>query len=457
MQSSARRLYIASIALAATLLAVFGSSLSAAHGSGSAATRAKHSAATKVGFGPTTVIDDQRLSGEPDIKICGPNSTWSYGNCGQNNPYASVPWGFSTTSSFIWRSEDQGRTFKLVPSNVATGKPTTCPGGGDTDLGVFPGATQATDGVNFIDLQALNNFSSGVSANGGQSFMCSPVAVLASAVDRQWFGFYKTPGTTGSDVYLDYDIADGGTVAPQCVQGVNSAGNAFVAQDSSTGGLVFNPVVVVDCNDGIAGNMQVNQKTGEIYAIHTAFAKPATCSTADSVVVNRSTDHGATWARGVVYAPAALTAACANDVTTGQDFAALAIDKSGGLYAVWSQAPVDASGSLTGASHIYFSYSGDNGKTWTSEKQVDAGLNTNLDVFPWIAAGDAGRIDIVFYGTNKTDPKLGWDPGVQTTNWYPYLTQSLSATGKKPTFSKPIAVAQHASHNGGICTMGIGC
>ena len=76
-----------------------------------------------IGFGATTVVDDQRPAGEPGVKVCGPSATWSLGNCGGDNPYATAPWGFSTTSSFIWRSEDKGRTYKLVPSNSTTGKP----------------------------------------------------------------------------------------------------------------------------------------------------------------------------------------------------------------------------------------------------------------------------------------------------------------------------------------------
>lgn len=406
-------------------------------------------------FGPTTVVDDQRLAGEPDIKVCGPTATWSYGNCGQNNPYASVPWGFSTTSSFMWRSEDQGRTFKLVPANVGTGKPTACPGGGDTDLGISPGTTEAHDRVNFIDLQSLTNFSSGVSNDGGQTFTCSPVTVGATAVDRQWFGFYKKAGSPGSDVYLDYDIVDG-SATPQCVTGSNSAGNAFVVQDSSTGGLTFNPFVVVDCNDGIAGNMQVNQRNGHVFAIHTAYAKPASCgNSTDAVFVNKSTDRGATWTRTVVYTPSALTSSCQHDVTTGQDFAVLAIDKSGGLHAVWSQAPVDSNGNVIGPSHVFYSYSGDEGKHWTAERRVDTG--NNVDIFPWIAAGDRGHVDIVWYGTTQKSTTGPWDPGKQTTNWYPYLTQSVNATSSTPTFSAPVKVSQHPNHNGGICTNGIGC
>jgi hypothetical protein len=412
-------------------------------------------AAAGLGFGAATVVDDQRLGGEPDIKECGPSATWSYGNCGLDNPYASIPWGFSTTSSYLWRSEDQGNTFKLVPSNSLTGKPDNCPGGGDTDLGVSPGATQSQDYLAFADLQGLTNFSTGTSANGGQTWLCNPVSSFATAVDRQWFGFYGNTSRPGSAVYLDYDVADGASAYPsqQCALSSNAAGNAFVIQKSTDGGLTFSPFTVASCNDGIAGNIEVNQTTGEVFAIHTGYANPAAANSADAVEVDTSTDGGTTWTAHTVYA---CTPTSTSDCTTGQDFAVLAIDESGGLYAVWSQAPTDTSGSVNGPSHIYYSYSANNATTWTAPTQVDRGT-TNVDLFPWIAAGSAGAVDIVWYGTTKSASATGWDPGQQQSYWYPYLTQSLNANSSAPSFTAPVAVAQHSNHYGGICTMGLGC
>jgi uncharacterized protein YkwD len=424
---------------------------------GSHARSSAASVAAPIGFGATTVVDDQRAAGEPDIKVCGPSSSWSYGNCGQDNPYASAPWGFSTTSSFIWRSEDRAKSFKLVPSNNMTGKPTTCPGGGDTDLAVSPGATQATDFLDFIDLQALTNFSDGVSADGGGSWACNPVSSAATAVDRQWFGIYKNPAGAylhvpgnGSIVYLDYDIA-AGSLLPQCAAGdpnTNTNGNLFVVQKSTDGGLTYSPPALVDCNDGIAGNIQVNQTTGHVFALHTAYST-TTGANADAIVVNRSTDAGTTWGRSTVFQ-------CSNDCTVGQDFAVLAIDKSGNLYVVWSQAPIAPGGSITGPSHIFYSYSTNDGLAWSPARQVDHGT-TDVNVFPWVAAGNSGAIDVVWYGTTKGAAAPSFDSGVQTTDWFPYISQSLNATSSAATFSTPVAVSQHPNHNGGICTMGIGC
>jgi hypothetical protein len=406
-------------------------------------------AATTPAFGPTTIVEDQREGAEPDIKVCGPTTTWSYGNCGQNNPYASAPFGFSTTSSWLWRSEDQGKTFKLTPSNNTTGKPDICPGGGDTDLQVSPGATQSSDFLNFIDLQGLTNFSSGTSPDGGTTFTCDPASSEATIVDRQWFGIYHHPGTAGSAVYLDYDEV----ASPTCAADLNSAGNTFVVQKSLDNGLTYAPPVVADCNDGIAGNMEVNQNNGHVFAVHTSYTSPANSAGPDAVTVDRSTDGGTTWTRHQVFG---CTPTATTDCTTGQDFAVLAIDKAGGLYVVWSQAPTDHGGNVTGPSHIYLSYSANEGNTWTTPHQVDFS-GTNVDLFPWIAAGNAGAVDIVWYGTSRAPAATAWDPGSQVSFWYPYMTQSLNANSSSPTFSAPVRVAQHSNHWGGICTMGLGC
>jgi len=424
-----------------------------------------------IGFGNTSVVEDQREGAEPDVKVCGPDNTWSYANCGLDNPYVSWPYGFSTTSSFISRSEDQGKTFKLVPNNNGTGKPSACPGGGDTDLGVSPGATQAQDFLSFSDLQSLTNFSSGTSPDAGRTFTGNCLSTFAAGVDRQWFGFFKNQSTasgvfgtgpsTGPAAYLDYDIVAGTTSAPNCS---TVGSNSFVVQRSTDGGFSYSPPVTVDCNDGIAGNMQVNNtqfinnqpnpRYGHVYAIHTAYANPAG-TTPDVVTVNRSTDGGSTWTKTVAFTP--TVAACNPDCVVGEDFAVLAIDKAGGLYAVWAQNRVDSTGAITGPGHIYYSYSADEGNHWTPEQQVDANGTTDVNLFAWVAAGDPGKIDVVWYGTTKASDVNTYDSGSQTTDWFPYLSQSLNANGTNATFSTPVRVSQHPNHNGGICTMGIGC
>src|SRR4051794_1245846 len=68
--------------------------------------------------------------------------------------YTSVPGSVSSGTSWIWRSLDNGKTFKWVPAATPkAGKVPTCVGGGDTELAVDTGGH-----LYFNDL-TLPNFS----------------------------------------------------------------------------------------------------------------------------------------------------------------------------------------------------------------------------------------------------------------------------------------------------------
>ena len=53
-----------------------------------------------IGFSHAVVVDEQRPGFEPDVKVDG-NGTI----------YSSVPFGFSTTQSFVWASRDRGNSY----------------------------------------------------------------------------------------------------------------------------------------------------------------------------------------------------------------------------------------------------------------------------------------------------------------------------------------------------------
>jgi hypothetical protein len=151
-------------------------------------------------------------------------------------------------------------------------------------------------------------------------------------------------------------------------------------------------------------------------------------------------------------------------VTVGQDFSPIAIDRGGNLYLTWSRASVDSTGNVSSSSQIYMAVSTDHGAHWGAPVRVTAAtptLQTNL--FPWIAAGDPGRVDIVWYGT----PTLGSCPsqpcgssGIQA-HWSVMMTQSLNtivngAPNTAPSFTTT-QVSEVSNYFGAICTVGIGC
>jgi len=149
---------------------------------------------------------------------------------------------------------------------------------------------------------------------------------------------------------------------------------------------------------------------------------------------------------------------------TGGNFPTLAIDKKGNLYAVWEQAPTNPNtGKITGDTVLAFSFSINEGNTWSTPVTIPTpGLHNN--VFAWAAAGDDGRVDIAFYGTPATAdpnaPNCGTNNGGKggpdaATNgiWSLYMVQTPNGHAALPTFSAPILAGEHYNHKGTIQTV----
>ena len=152
-------------------------------------------------FGQPTISGIQGVGFEEDIRLDPTNPS---------RVYTSVPGSLSSDTSWIWHSEDGGKTFKWVTAGTAKeGKTNPCAGGGNTEL-----AVDTASNLYFNDL-TVANFSTARSGDHGDSFLCSNTGVPDSAVDRQW---YTTDGdpTNGGSIYLSNDEIGPGAV--QCPQ-----------------------------------------------------------------------------------------------------------------------------------------------------------------------------------------------------------------------------------------------
>src|SRR5204863_9273967 len=102
-------------------------------------------------------------------------------------------------------------------------------------------------------------------------------------------------------------------------------------------------------------------------------------------------------------------------------FPSTAIDAADNIYLVWDTNERDPAGmgGCGGAAtplpnKIQMAISKDHGNTWTL-RTVAAPQNARV-LWPWIAAGDAGRVSIVWYQTNKmTDPDCAVNDNPQPT------------------------------------------
>ncbi|MGH9072525.1 MAG: hypothetical protein ACRDZQ_00165 [Acidimicrobiales bacterium] len=443
------------------------------------------SGGSTLAFGHETVVDQQRITGEPSESISPASNSG-----GHHNIYVSTPFGFLTTASFIWKSEDGGYTDHLVPGQQPPlGKPDSCVGGGDSNI-----VNDTAGNLYFTDLQGLTDVSGAVSTDQGRTFSFTCNQANGTGVDRPWISTYKDPLTTGRE-YMTVDETEQCTV--NC--GLGQAGSNIVALTTATGTAaqkqVFTPLPAQQVEpDGIISGTVVDQSNGDLYLVHTGLTDSSGKITGGSdanandnaVVVDRFpggysqttptpipptsislckpyNSTGPCTSETAFHAP--LDSAGNSSVTVGQDFSPIAIDSAGNLYVTWAQAPVNSSGVIDGPSAIYMATSTDHGATWSPAIDVSGSipsLQTNL--FPWLAAGANGRVDVVWYGTptlGNCSSSTGCGSGNINGVWNVYMAQTLDATtssgpNPSPSFATT-RVTEYSNHYGAICTFGISC
>jgi hypothetical protein len=207
-----------------------------------------------------------------------------------------------------------------------------------------------------------------------------------------------------------------------------------------------------------------------------------------------SDDNGATWTPQLAY-----DAGIGHDAST--PFVAFTLDNQGNPYFSFaSPAPSDnpatcsaesTAGTVqtdpTCAYHMWVAWSADGGPTWdggggafpgtaASAYEVDASTSPQTDVFPAIAAGRPGEVDVAWLHTNETEPtdSLGkFDPGgcagpgpsngnptfyPPTCSWNLFAGQSLNLTASPAQAAWTTgAITTTPMHVGDICNLGIFC
>ena len=142
-------------------------------------------------------------------------------------------------------------------------------------------------------------------------------------------------------------------------------------------------------------------------------------------------------------APPAGTATFGSNASN--DFPSAAIDSAGNVYAVWAM-----NDARLNHFNIWFAASHDHGQNFYGPFQVSSGPGHAL--MPWIAGGDNGKVDIVFYQTTDTQ-----DPNTTTTDkWHVMFAQSANAADREPVFTTSEA-GDHLNHVGPICNQGLLC
>ncbi|MDQ1699092.1 MAG: hypothetical protein QOG34_955 [Frankiaceae bacterium] len=463
------RLAIASAVVAASVVPA-SLTLSSAGASGSAA-------AGRVTFATPVVVSEFTPGYEPDIAI--DKSHGKYRGSG----YVSMPEGFTTTESYIWRSDDRYRTFHPIEGTIVN-KTATCAGGGDTELQVDPVSGE----VYFADLQGLTNFSNSASTDGGHTWTTNCAAVNGVGVDRQWEAVDSNGGTAAvgagpndGRLYFDYDNIErnggGGAGGNQLVMNESLDGVHFGAACAGADVPVSTPVgtavsacpeppAIISPNETIPGNILVDNNRGSrfqhrVYAIHTGdsdksvvmsycsgkpgdktAAQVAASCTDPTVALNKVNPY---WHDSYVRPKGTYS--------TGQLFASAAMDTAGNLYATWSEYP--GSGQPIGPGAIKVATSTDGGAHWSNAITVSPRDQVNT-VMPWIVAGDKGRIGVAWYGSKTHEKAWGPDPA-DHSEWSLYYASSVNALSSHPSFSTTMVTEPgHYIKYGDISTGGFG-
>jgi hypothetical protein len=331
-------------------------------------------AAAPLRFGTPVFVDRSLAGGEPLVFADKIHHTLVYtSHEGTTHLYrpgfvsgATAEFGLNYRNQVnIWTSGDNGTTWKRV--NFAAGfvsPPVSNTGFSDPDLTQDAGGRIYNTG---IDLANDALFSS---SDGGRSWIQG--TVNCSEGDRPWLA-----GARKDEVFLATNTTRAGHQVFRSTDGGQSCPANGIPDTGDSAGHHY---------DG-NGKLLYDRKRDQL-------AEPITFD--DGLGVS-------TWKRG----DAAFTP---HRVYTGSTYAhwpVLTEDGAGTLYLVWDTNPRVAgtaggcNGSETPApNRIAMSYSKDFGQTWSAPSTVAAPADARA-FWPWAVAGDAGKVSVVWYQTDK--------------------------------------------------------
>jgi hypothetical protein len=391
-------------------------------------------ATPSISFAPAVVVDAMRLGGEPIMALDS-----------KGNIYISSIIGFSNHTSMLWKSEDGGESFDLLRLDLpGIQRPSKTVGGGDSAITIGPPAPGKTDDtIMFIDLEGLATFGTAVSFDGGNSFTNDNVFASGDQPlgDRQWGGVWRDP--QGTDHYYNFY---NGLVAPGAG---DDQGTAYAIIETTDYGKTWHDWkrhVTPTAGRSRPGPVFIDKANGDMMLTWTI----------SQTVGGDPIRGGGTPTGGAGFTICTQAKVCTDKViarqpnlNTNNTFATGAMDRQGNLYVAWSGIPRGALDPNKVPTRVYMSVSRNKGKTWS--KPVVVSEDVPVASMPTIAAGDAGRVSLVYYGSAVLK-----DPNENAGPWFPYMTQSLNALDATPSWTT-VKISDHSNHVNPICTNGTAC
>lgn len=361
---------------------------------------------------------------EPEIKS-GPDGT-IYVTAQDGTPAGVMAWNCGQTT---FNCKQLSKPDSLTGPNGETG---LTGGGGDNELAIGTPDAQGHYRIYVSSLMSLATNAVAVSTDNGATWTNNPVASSFAGVDRQWLAAAgeKTAYLAFHEIYADSILMtrtdDGGQTwgAPIEMISPENLPEAMYVQGSENITDEERANLPEGARDVSSDNLESN-----LVALPGGGVALAFVTGANHLYAAITDATGAN--------PVNVKIADVPGSRGGTLFPSVAVDRAGNLYVVTSN--------LDG---VFLSSSKDRGKTWSPLQQV-SGAETNSAVFPYVVAGDAGRVGVTWLASTTDDPN---DDAATWTTKYAYNLDTLRKS--KWTVTQ---ASDHVVHAGPICLEGLNC
>lgn len=346
----------------------------------------------------------------------------------------------------VWSSGDGGRSYAWHSDPFAEAATQFGLAGEDSDIAV---ATEKNSkGYYNIYATSLWIGSSGLawSTDGGQTWQLNRLGG-APTQDRPWLAadgacdvfiaYHQLPLFT--PVVNDYDVCSNGNVPVSAGVAIDPAKSTLLTLSDFPGTSNSFNKLTIDTSPSSPHRHAIYQPMS-LCNLQTATdlltLQVSGCSGGTQYLVAVSTDGGTTFS----YHP--ITVDPSNAVLVWA--ATVSTDAAGTVYFTWSD-----------ARNAYLNISHDGGTTWSNSKKLNA--PKTAAVYPTVAGGKAGRVDVAWYGApragNSNDAKVMGKPNaVDGAKWSVVVARS---TDGGSTFA--LRTVSPTIHVGELCTGGSSC
>jgi hypothetical protein len=371
-------------------------------------TGAAHARGLDLRFNGPVSLPGAAPSTEPRIAVAPDGTEYVVSGLSTDSSAATVP-------DRVWVSHDHGRTWKPTPSD-----PVQTQASPDVDIAVTHTGRIVVVELDTAGLSAIVSYSD----DGGKTWAQSTGPAKLADQDRPWVA-----AGPNNRVYLLFHNAGSG----------NASENMFV-ETSTDGGASFGAPVPLtlpgspafldlQCGDTSGpGGIEVNQKTGRIYAFWDTRHGPAggcgqtpqplTIVAQTRVWTATSPDNSpGSWVDSLAVDDSA------HGNIVGMQVAPGAVDTAGNVYVVYPESP-NPFPDFTGAA-VKVKWAPADLSHWSRALTI-APTSEPGNVLTHIAAGDSGQLDVAW---------MSGVPGVagKPPDWYLTLAHVVGALGPSPT------------------------